>query len=406
MLAKRQDRQILELSRNRNNLQNQAANHNINNNNNNVEEEVLFNTHSSSGLRNRLFDEESIQTENNRFRKRNYSRDWKLQYSGDSTTPNLDEFVTLIDAYREADGVSEDQIFRQTLFFLKEPARQIFLAKKRTSTLTCWNDVIKMLRQAFDPGNAQYNLRQRLNKMIQGQNEGFATFLARIINLIECITPPMSEYEKVEIVKRNMRPDISVQLATHDISTMSRLEILAMRVEKNLCELSGNYKTVNRMYANRDQNKYNQICELDQDCEQNEMEEYSDYEGSERDDSEINQINQNDSNKYNRPYNNQKGNYNNNYNRNNNNSNNLNPKNNTNTYVRRKYCYICENNEHFTNECMFNPRVVAQKLGIAYNSKPKEKPSFSENKKPEVSENSQNKKEPNFQKNPAETSPR
>ena len=184
----------------------------------------------------------------------NLAKSWQLKYSGDDKSMDLEQFLNLVEAHARTNGISHRVLFQNGLNFLQDPAREIYLAKM--DELGNWEQYKNMLRGAFTAGNSQFNLREKIRSTIQGPKEPFATFLARMLNMMKGVThPPMDEQEKVSIIKRNIRADLGSRLLTHEIQTLPRLEAMVMRVEKNIVEISGNYRaTYGRTSANSNSN--------------------------------------------------------------------------------------------------------------------------------------------------------
>ena len=335
-------------------------------------------------------------------RKTNYARLWKLQYSGNNS-PSLDQFLALVDAHRKADGLSKEMVFKSAIHLLKDSALDIYLSKM--DRIRDWDSLVSVLRSAFDGGNSQHNLRIRIDQTMQGPKESFASFLARISNLIKCTNPLMPEYEQIYLIKRNMSDEISSRLALYEIDSVELLETLAMRVERNLSEISMRYK--NSKHLNYD--KPNQICETQFDkvdkipnisedipedisIEAIDNPKYQNFNKNQNQNRNFqnnnfrsqNQVQSNNSNKNfqnnrnNLPINNNTNrnnlnsnpsqtNNNNNVRQNNQPSTNTNANNNPNNRY-RPYYQICSTNEHGIKQCKFNLLALAQNVKLNPNT--------------------------------------
>ena len=357
-------------------------------------------------------------------RRNNSIKFWKIQYSGGNTSPSLDQFLILVEAHRKADGLTKDQVFKSAIHLLKDAALDIYLSKM--DRIQNWTSLVKVLKQAFDGGNSQHNLRLRIEQTIQGQKESFSSFLARIMNLIKCTEPLMPEYQQVYLIKRNMIEEISSKLALYDIDNVDMLEVLAMRIERNLSEIKNrinprqsnysdnNFKSNQIHQTNFDENFIQDSSETNPDTldveyinnDSSNQNKFQNNNFNRNNDSKLNQnrtfqnnpnfnrsqtyqnSNQNSNhNSNNRPnYNNNSSNFNQNKNNNPNNSQNrtnipvssntsdLRNQNNGNqnkegqTQYQNKYdpkkpyCYICRNNDHHMMQCKFNLLAMMKNL--------------------------------------------
>ena len=294
---------------------------------------------------------------------------------------DLNQFIRLVEAHAKAGRISERTLFENSLNFLLDPARQIFLAKM--DKMRNWEDFKRVMRDAYCGGNSQFNLRETIRNTVQGPKENFSSFYARMLNQMRFVTrPPMEEEEKVEIIKRNLRTDLGLRLAPYEINTLDMLEKAVMRIERNLAEISGNYRAVYKTnnYTNgqtQNRPRTNQICEI-QDSEPFEDEydfEYDEEYNEEEEDMDINQVNTpankntsfNSDQKGKPRY--QNGNRNGNYNGQGQNRSRPNGNGNYNAnqnpgqgFERKRYCGICRTNEHWLHECRFNAKVYLEKV--------------------------------------------
>ena len=344
-------------------------------------------------------DRESIQSieEDNRPFLRpifNLAKSWQLRFSGDDRSMNLEQFLHLVEAHARANGISHRVLFQNGLNFLQDPAREIYLAKM--DELGNWEQYKNMLRGAFTAGNSQFNLRERIRATVQGPKEPFATFLAKMLNMMKGVThPPMDEQEKVSIIKRNIRADLGSRLLTHEIHTLQRLEAMVMRVEKNIVEISGNYRAQygrngNSNGTNNPQTRQptrNQIYNIGDHEDEQWIEEdyYSDDIPNEDEENfgDVNPVGDQRRDNNNRPQYSNAGPNRSGYGPNRNNNTNTGQGHNrpmnsgTNTgysqrqtnpgqgqggYVNNRprvlYCWICKIEGHHTSTCKFNPRIV------------------------------------------------
>lgn len=167
---------------------------------------------------------------------------WKLQFDGESSVTN---FLERLDELRISRGVTHDQLLRSACELFTKDA----LLWYRTHHFTSWNDLIRQLKEDFQPYDYEYELWEEIRKRTQGTREKVIVFIASMENLFNRlgVAKPV-EKARVKMIQRNLLPYIQSQLALQTIHTISDLtrfarsiEETALRTEK-FCPPPTNYK--------------------------------------------------------------------------------------------------------------------------------------------------------------------
>lgn len=92
-----------------------------------------------------------------------------------------------------------------------------------TGLLTSWEAFKAHIRREFLPSNYAYVLRVEAYHRLQGEEESFAKFYQDISTLFHYVEPPMTEQEKVFIIKKNMNATYASIAASHHSTTTYHL---------------------------------------------------------------------------------------------------------------------------------------------------------------------------------------
>ena len=173
---------------------------------------------------------------------------WGVRFSGIKGTVSLDDFLTTVAMYTRSEKVSNEELLDWGIYLLDGPARKIY--SQCFSEFRSWSDVVAKLKDVFIIGDYQRDLKKKIERTFQERNEQCALYLARMEDLFSLVSPPLSVEEKIKVLKRNLRPDISTYLVLRDIQTMVQLKTSCKQIEEHFYEINNRFRH-SEQYNNR-----------------------------------------------------------------------------------------------------------------------------------------------------------
>jgi Retrotransposon gag protein len=155
---------------------------------------------------------------------------WRITFSGDGAGLSLNDFLLQSEDLRKPAGLSEADLRDAVIHLLRGPALTWYRAfNERFST---WGELKQALRKNFLPYDYDHYLRCDIDRRFQGENEQFSVFLASMEMLFKNLSRPPPEEEKIEILRRNMRPELADRLAVYDIVSVEQIFNVMKHLER------------------------------------------------------------------------------------------------------------------------------------------------------------------------------
>jgi Retrotransposon gag protein len=146
---------------------------------------------------------------------------WRISFKGDETGLSLNDFLSQAEDLSVAAGMSPNDL-RHSMIHLLEGSALIWYRAFNHNYQT-WEDLKTALRREYLPFDYEHFLRQDIEQRTQGNNEPFSTFLASMELLFRKLSRPPPESEKIEILRRNMNPELAKQLSIYEIFSTEQL---------------------------------------------------------------------------------------------------------------------------------------------------------------------------------------
>lgn len=129
-------------------------------------------------------------------------------------------------------GVSESKLFTSASDLFSDEAYSWYQANKHS--VSSWASLKSLLINDYLPVDFDHRLLKEIESRTQGSDEGIVNYLCIMQNYFNRLRRPLDERRKLEIVKYNIRPFYTTQLALTSINTWAEL--------KNNCRLLENAK--------------------------------------------------------------------------------------------------------------------------------------------------------------------
>jgi Retrotransposon gag protein len=146
---------------------------------------------------------------------------WRIVFSGDNTGLSLNDFLLQAEDLRIAAGMNETDLRESLIHLLRSSALTWYRAFH--AQYGTWQSLKSAMRKEFLPYDYEYYLRKDIDQRFQGDNEPFSVFLASMEMLFKNLSKPPPEEEKIEILRRNMKPELARQLSIYNVYSVSQL---------------------------------------------------------------------------------------------------------------------------------------------------------------------------------------
>lgn len=155
---------------------------------------------------------------------------WNLVFSGNASGKSLNDFLSQVQMYARADGVSNVELLRAAVYLFAGPALTWYRAYG--PRFNSWEHLVQTLRQEFLPYDYDYGLLREIEQRKQGKGESFAMFLANMEmmyrGLQHTIVP---EQQMIDTIMRNLLPYYAEKLVMCDIGSIRDLSLYCRRIE-------------------------------------------------------------------------------------------------------------------------------------------------------------------------------
>lgn len=153
---------------------------------------------------------------------------WNTFFDGST---NVATFLEEVDELAESRRVSRIELFQTASEILRGDA--LLWYRYRKHMFRDWEDLKMQLRSAFLPFDYEATLLDEIRRRTQGPDEKLLMFVTRMENLFNKLSKKPSESEQVNIIRRNLRPNIHTALALQKIETLDEILRLGRAVEES-----------------------------------------------------------------------------------------------------------------------------------------------------------------------------
>ena len=173
---------------------------------------------------------------------------WRLTFDGSLDTLSVEEFI-----YR-ANSLTRSSL-RGNFAALCEHAHLLFEGKARnwfwrfhkSVARFNWIDLCENLKRHFKEVRTDYDVRDQIRNRKQKVGESFSKFFDSVMSMCDHLTLPLSERELIEILKRNLTPDIQLAILHLEIPSLDTLRSVCHRHENFLNNVQ-NVRTVQKPF--------------------------------------------------------------------------------------------------------------------------------------------------------------
>lgn len=169
---------------------------------------------------------------------------WKLRFNGCPEGLSIDNFLYRVEALTHQTGKLEGNfsvLCSNASLLFNGKAREFYWRFHRTADHLRWDELSKALRKQFRDTRTDVDLREAIRDRKQNERENFDSFYDGVVQLTYCLKTPMTEKELIEILRRNLRPEIRHELLNLAIDSVQRLRDVCRRRESFLEDVKRSY---------------------------------------------------------------------------------------------------------------------------------------------------------------------
>lgn len=144
---------------------------------------------------------------------------WDVKFNG-LTDPR--SFLDRVEDLRRADGVSSAKLLNSAARLFTDQALVWFRSIR--SKVTSWSELTKLLLLDFSAADYDFKLRNEICLRTQGADEPLHIYFSIMRCMFDRLHKQLPEEEKLDILKRNIRPFYSQQLALVEVTSIDDLE--------------------------------------------------------------------------------------------------------------------------------------------------------------------------------------
>lgn len=157
---------------------------------------------------------------------------WKLKFNGGQNGLSVDNFIYRVEALTAQTLQGNFDILcgnASSLFDGK--ANDWFWRYHRSVSSICWNDMCRALREQYQDSRTDIDIRELIRERKQKPNESFDSFYDSIVALTDRLQTPLSDTDLVEILRRNLLPEIQHEILNLEIRSLQFLRDTCRRRE-------------------------------------------------------------------------------------------------------------------------------------------------------------------------------
>lgn len=182
--------------------------------------------------RNRRRSLSSTESEHNRrhYRKSRVEN-WDLNFSGDSRSMQVEDFLSRIQKLSRHEGVSKEELLMNIHRRLKGEAYDWWFT--REEHLTSWKKFESEIRFRYGNPNRDRGIRAQIRELKQRKGETFIAYVTEVEKLNQCLQRPFSSRTLFELIWENMRPHYRSKLSVLDIDDLEDLIEVNHKIDAN-----------------------------------------------------------------------------------------------------------------------------------------------------------------------------
>lgn len=144
---------------------------------------------------------------------------WNLHYDGESAS--LTSFLIRVEELRISRGFSKQQLLQSAVEIFSGDALHWYRAIR--DKISSWDELVHNLKATFLPHDYESHLWDEIRNRTQHPSEKVAVYIAIMENLFRRLPHTPLEGTRIQIIRKNLQPYLTTQLALHSCYTLEEL---------------------------------------------------------------------------------------------------------------------------------------------------------------------------------------
>ena len=233
--------------------------------NNNVQNPIASNVNTNNNPDFSLTSS-NFHTSSYQIRVTNIMQSWNIKFDGSDSGLSVEEFIYRIKSLT-ADYLNNDfhLLSKHLHILLHGKAREWYWRYRKQVPNLNWNNLCTDLRYQYKDFKTASDIKQQIRNRKQREGETFQIFFDDIVRMSDRLPTPLEEEELIEIVMRNLLPEIRKEMLYVNILSINQLRKLCFMRENLLNEEKEIRKSHNFPRANQNVRRNIYAVEYDED---------------------------------------------------------------------------------------------------------------------------------------------
>lgn len=157
---------------------------------------------------------------------------WQIRFTGDPKGMPVENFIYRVEALtRQTLGGNFDLLCDHMSALFESKASDWFWRHHKSCRRIIWSDFCNALREQYNDTRTDVDYREMIRDRKQKPGEPFDTFYDALIDISDRLATPLPERLLVEILRRNLQPEIQHELLNLEIKSVSQLREICRKRE-------------------------------------------------------------------------------------------------------------------------------------------------------------------------------
>ena len=157
---------------------------------------------------------------------------WKIRFTGDPKGMPVENFIYRVEALtRQTLGGNFELLCDHISTLFESKASDWFWRHHKSSRRIVWSELCDALREQYCDSRTDIDFREMIRDRKQKSGESFDSFYESIVDISDRLTTPLPENVLVEILRRNLLPEIQHELLNIEIKSVSQLREICRKRE-------------------------------------------------------------------------------------------------------------------------------------------------------------------------------
>lgn len=167
----------------------------------------------------------------------NIIQNWHIRFDGSTQGISVDEFLYRVKVLTGEHFNNDFSVICKNLhILLSGRAREWYWRYHKQAKAIRWNDFCEALKYQYKDFKSSFDIHEELRNRKMRTNETFEAFYESVSSILDRLDKPLPETELVEILTRNLRPEIRHELLFVPIYSLAHLRKLVQMRENLLSD--------------------------------------------------------------------------------------------------------------------------------------------------------------------------